>query len=49
MAFIGEFWEYLQVRKKFWLLPLLTLIVVLGGFVVLIKGSVVAPFIYTLF
>lgn len=49
MSFIGELWEYLQVRKKFWLLPLLALIFVLGGFVVLIKGSVVAPFIYTVF
>ena len=49
MSFVGELWEYLQVRKKFWLLPLLTLIVVLGGLVILVKGSVVAPFIYSVF
>jgi len=49
VSFVGELWEYLQVRKKFWLLPLLTLIVVLGGLVILVKGSVVAPFIYSVF
>jgi len=39
----------MRVRKKFWLLPILTMTVVLGGLVVLTKGSAVAPFIYTLF
>jgi hypothetical protein len=39
----------MRVRKKFWLLPVLIMMVVFGGLVVLTKGSVVAPFIYTLF
>jgi hypothetical protein len=49
VSLIAEVWEYLHARKKFWLLPLLALIFALGGLVVLIKGSVVAPFIYTVF
>src|SRR5271166_4373668 len=49
MSFILEFWEFLRVRKKFWLLPILLLTVLFGGLVVLTKGSVVAPFIYTIF
>jgi hypothetical protein len=39
----------MRVRKKFWLLPILIMMVVFGGLVVLTKGSVIAPFIYTLF
>jgi uncharacterized protein DUF5989 len=39
----------MRVRKKFWLLPVLIMMVVFGGLVVLTKGSVIAPFIYTLF
>jgi hypothetical protein len=39
----------MRVRKKFWLLPILVMMVVFGGLVVLTKGSVIAPFIYTLF
>jgi hypothetical protein len=49
MSFILEFWEFLRVRKKFWLLPVLLLTGLFGGLVVLTKGSVVAPFIYTIF
>ncbi len=49
MTFLGEFWRFLRVRKKFWLLPILVMMVVFGGLVVLTKGSAVAPFIYTLF
>jgi hypothetical protein len=49
MSFLLEFWEFLRVRKKFWLLPVLILMVVFGGLVILTKGSAVAPFIYTLF
>jgi hypothetical protein len=49
MSLVAELWEYLHARKKFWLLPLLALIFVVGGLVVLVKGSVVAPFIYTVF
>ena len=49
MAFIREFWDFLKVRKKFWLLPVLLVLGVFGGLVVLAQGSVVAPFIYTIF
>lgn len=49
MSFIREFWAFLQVRKKFWLLPILIMMAVFGGLVVLTKGSAVAPFIYTIF
>ena len=49
MDFLKELWRFMRVRKKFWLLPILTMTVVLGGLVVLTKGSAVAPFIYTLF
>ena len=49
MDFIKELWKFLQVRKKFWLLPILIMMVVFGGLVVLSHGSAVAPFIYTIF
>jgi hypothetical protein len=49
MAFIAQLWRFLKVRKKFWLLPIILVMVVLGGALVLAQGSVVAPFIYTLF
>jgi uncharacterized protein DUF5989 len=49
MSFIGELWRFLSVRKKFWLLPIILINLVLGGILVLAQGSVVAPFIYTLF
>lgn len=44
-----EFWEFLRARKKFWLLPIVIMMVLLGGLIVLTQGSVVAPFIYALF
>lgn len=47
--FIREFWAFLRVRKKLWLAPLLVLMVVIGGLLILAQGSVIAPFIYTLF
>ena len=47
--FLAEFWRFMRVRKKFWLLPILIMMVVFGGLVVLTKGSALAPFIYTLF
>jgi hypothetical protein len=47
--FLNELWRFMRVRKKFWLLPVLLMMVVFGGLVVLSKGSAVAPFIYTLF
>ena len=45
----AELWRFRGVRKKFWLMPVLIMMVVFGGLVVLTKGSAVAPFIYTLF
>lgn len=49
MSFLAELWAFLKVRKKFWLLPILVMMVVFGGLIVLSQGSAVAPFIYTLF
>ena len=49
MNFIKEFWEFLRVRKKYWLLPILIVLVIFGGLIILSQGSVVAPFIYTIF
>lgn len=46
---ICELWRFMRVRKKYWLLPMLVMMLILGGLVVLAKGSAVAPFIYTLF
>jgi hypothetical protein len=49
MDFLSELWEFMRVRKKFWLLPMLLMMVMFGGLVMLTNGSAVAPFIYTLF
>tara|TARA_Y100000768_G_C23742554_1_gene570056 strand:- start:574 stop:723 length:150 start_codon:yes stop_codon:yes gene_type:complete len=49
MDFLREFWEFIKVRKKYWLLPILIILVIFGGLIVLSQGSAVAPFIYTLF
>ena len=49
MAFLKEFWEFLVARKKYWLLPIIIVLVIFGGLIVLSQGSVVAPFIYTIF
>ena len=49
MDFLQEFWEFLKVRKKYWLLPILLVLVLFGGLIVLSQGSAVAPFIYTIF
>jgi hypothetical protein len=49
MDFIAEFWVFLRVRKKYWLLPVIVMMAVFGGLVVLSQGSAVAPFIYTIF
>ncbi len=49
MSFIAELWMFLKVRKKFWLLPILVMMIVFGGLVVLTQGSAVAPFVYTIF
>ena len=49
MSFVVELWDFIKVRKKFWLVPVLIMMVLLGGLIVLTQGSAVAPFIYTLF
>ncbi len=49
MEFLLEFWAFLRARKKYWLLPILIVMAVLGGLLVMAQTSVVAPFIYTLF
>jgi hypothetical protein len=49
MGFLKEMWAFLRVRKKLWLAPIIFVMVILGGLLVLAQGSVVAPFIYTLF
>src|SRR5262249_39054799 len=49
MDFLREFWRFLRVRKKYWLLPVLLMLAVFGGLIVLSQGSAVAPFIFTLF
>ncbi len=46
---LKDLWEFLKVRKKFWLAPIILVLVLLGGLIVLSEGSAVAPFIYTLF
>ena len=49
MEFVTQMWRVLGARRKFWLLPIIMVTVLLGGLLVLAQGSVVAPFIYTLF
>lgn len=49
MDFLVEFWRFMKARRKYWLVPILLMMVIFGGLVVLTKGSAVAPFIYTLF
>ena len=49
MEFIIELWRFMRVRKKLWLLPILMMLLVFGGPIILVKGSAVAPFIYTFF
>ncbi len=49
MEFIKEFWEFLKIRKKYWLLPIIVVLAIFGGLIILAQGSAVAPFIYTIF
>ena len=49
MEFLKEFWEFLKVRKKYWLLPIILVLVLFGGLIILSQGSVVGPFLYTIF
>ena len=49
LEFVKEFWSYMGARKKFWLLPIVAVLMFLGALIVLTQGSAIAPFIYTLF
>lgn len=49
IEFLVEFWSYARDRKKYWLLPIILVLVALGGLIVLTSGSAIAPWIYTLF
>jgi len=48
-GFLVELWEFMRERKKFWLAPIIIMLLLLGGLIILSEGSAVAPFIYTLF
>jgi len=49
MSFLKEFWKFMRVRKKFWLLPIMLILALFGMLIVLSQGSAVAPFVYTMF
>lgn len=49
MDIIKELWLFLKIRKKFWLLPIIIIMLLFGGLIIMSQGSVMAPFIYTLF
>jgi len=49
MSFLKELWAFLKARKKFWLAPIIAIMLLLGVLIVLAQGSAIAPFIYTLF
>ena len=49
MGFLKELWTFLGERKKFWLLPIILVMLLIGGLLVLAQGSALAPFIYTIF
>lgn len=49
LEFVLELWAFMRERKKYWLLPIILVLTLLGGLLVLTQGSAIAPFIYTLF
>ncbi len=49
ISFIKELWQFLKIRKKLWLAPIIIVMVLLGGILIAVEGTVVAPFVYTLF
>ena len=49
MTFLKEFWEFLKERKKYWLFPILFVLVLSGALIILSQGSAIAPFVYTIF
>ena len=49
ISIIKEFWDFLKVRKKWWITPIVVVLVLLGALIVFSQGSALAPFVYTLF
>jgi hypothetical protein len=49
MEFFKDLWDFMRMRKKFWLAPIIIVLLLLGGLIVLAEGTAVAPFIYTIF
>jgi hypothetical protein len=49
MGIVAELWAFMRERKKLWLLPIIVVLVLVGGLLVLAQGSALAPFIYTIF
>lgn len=49
MDFLGDLWGFLKERKKFWLLPVILTLLVIGGLIMISSGTAIAPFIYTIF
>lgn len=49
MGIVGELWMFLRVRKKWWLLPVIAVMLIVGALLMLAHGSALAPFIYTIF
>ncbi len=49
MSFLKEFWKFVRVRKKYWLMPVMLIMALLGSLIFFTQGSAVAPFIYTIF
>lgn len=49
MDFLRELWVFMRARKKLWLLPIIMVLLLLGGLIVFVQGSALAPFIYTIF
>lgn len=49
LSLIKELWAFMRARKKYWLMPIVLVMVIVGGLIVFAKGSAIAPFIYTLF
>ena len=49
MSLLNEFWQFMKIRKKFWLLPIIIVLLFLGTIIIFAQSSAIAPFIYTLF
>ena len=49
LEFLKDLWDFMRVRKKFWLAPIIIVLMLLGGLIVLAEGTAIAPFVYTLF